>query len=235
MFAAGQQRDGMAKGNAAVVLALVGALASAPAAADMRIMDGDTLRLGSVQVRLFGIDAPESGQACTGADGAPWDCGGAAAERLGELAAAGPVRCRPQDRDRYGRLVAICSAGGVDLGRQLVAEGLARAYARYSDAYVEAEAAARAARIGLWQGAADAPWDHRAGRRGPAGTDGFAPAAGNGVCAIKGNISRGGERIYHLPGEPGYARTRIDPARGEAWFCDEAAARAAGFRPPRSR
>ena len=53
------------------------------------------------------------------------------------------------------------------------------------------------------------------------------------ACDIKGNVSAAGARIYHLPGTPGYARTRIDTDRGEAWFCDEAAARAAGFRPPR--
>jgi endonuclease YncB( thermonuclease family) len=224
----------MARRTPTAVLVLACALVAAPAAADMRVMDGDTLRLGSVQVRLFGIDAPEARQQCTAADGAPWACGAAAAERLEELAAAGPVRCRPEDTDRYGRMVAVCTAGGVDLGGQLVAEGLARAYARFSDAYLGAEAAARAAGVGLWQGAADAPWDHRAEHRPPAATDGFVPAAGNGVCAIKGNVSRDGARIYHLPGQPSYARTRVDPARGEAWFCDEAAARAAGFRPPRS-
>ncbi len=226
----------MAKRHTLALLALATALFPAPAgAADVRVTDGDSLRLGSVEVRLFGIDAPESRQLCTDADGATWACGRAAAERLRELVAAGPVRCQPQDRDRYGRLVSVCTAAGIDLAGQLVAEGLARAYADFSDAYVPAEAEARAAHLGLWQGTAEAPWDYRAEARLPDGDDGFVPAAGNGVCTIKGNVSRDGERIYHLPGEPSYARTRIDPARGEAWFCDEAAAQAAGFRPPRGR
>ena len=112
---------------------------------------------------------------------------------------------------------------------------LARAYTQFSDAYVAAEATARAAGLGLWQGAATSPWDYRAEHRRPAGTEGFVPAAGEGVCTIKGNLSREGERIYHLPGAPGYASTRIDPERGEAWFCNESAARSAGFRPPRTR
>ena len=50
---------------------------------------------------------------------------------------------------------------------------------------------------------------------------------------IKGNISRGGERIYHLPGTPGYAETKIDPTSGEGWFCTEEEAKAAGWRAPR--
>ena len=222
--------------GAGLALAAVLAAAEAPADDTTRVTDGDTLRLGAVEVRLFGIDAPERRQLCARADGTPWPCGHAASARLAELVALGPVRCRPQDRDRYGRVVSICTAGGVDLGGRLVAEGLARAYVSFSDAYLPLETDARAAGLGLWQGAADAPWDYRAEASPPADGAGFSPAAGAAPspdCAIKGNISAEGARIYHLPGQPAYARTRIDPARGEAWFCDEPAAAAAGFRPPR--
>lgn len=59
---------------------------------------------------------------------------------------------------------------------------------------------------------------------------GVAPATGG--CSIKGNISRNG-RIYHLPGSPSYARTAIDGSKGERWFCSEAEAVAAGWRPAR--
>jgi hypothetical protein len=50
-------------------------------------------------------------------------------------------------------------------------------------------------------------------------------------CRIKGNVSIDtGERIYHLPGQPYYAATRISPEYGERWFCSEAEARRAGWR-----
>lgn len=49
-------------------------------------------------------------------------------------------------------------------------------------------------------------------------------------CRIKGNINAAGERIYHLPGQAHYSRTRIDEGRGQRWFCSEAEARAAGWR-----
>lgn len=229
-------RRGLIGAGLALAVSLAPFEASGQGAA--RVTDGDTLRLGAVEIRLFGIDAPEARQLCARADGTPWSCGRAASARLAELVAVGPVRCRPQDRDRYGRLVSICTAGGIDLGGRLVAEGLARAYASFSAVYLPLEADARAARLGLWQGAATAPWDYRAetAKSATGQTGGFAPAAGappSPDCAIKGNVSRNGARIYHLPGEPAYGRTRIDPGRGEAWFCDEPAARAAGFRPPR--
>lgn len=52
------------------------------------------------------------------------------------------------------------------------------------------------------------------------------------ACAIKGNINRSGERIYHVPGGPAYDSVRIDEAAGERWFCSEAEAQAAGWRAP---
>jgi hypothetical protein len=52
-------------------------------------------------------------------------------------------------------------------------------------------------------------------------------------CAIKGNISGKGARIYHVPGQRDYERTGIREEKGERWFCSEAEARAAGWRPAR--
>lgn len=49
-------------------------------------------------------------------------------------------------------------------------------------------------------------------------------------CDIKGNVARSGERIFHVPGQAYYDETRIDPLRGERWFCSEEAATAAGWR-----
>ena len=55
------------------------------------------------------------------------------------------------------------------------------------------------------------------------------PRSGAIVCRIKGNISRSGERIYHVPDSRDYDRTRIDLLKGEHWFCTEFEARAAGW------
>ena len=50
-------------------------------------------------------------------------------------------------------------------------------------------------------------------------------AVASGSCNIKGNRSRRGEWIYHVPGMPYYEQTRP-----EELFCSEADARAAGYR-----
>lgn len=200
-----------------------------------RTIDGDTLDINGVRVRFHGIDAPESGQTCI-ADGRRWRCGWQAASALAARISGQSVACRERDRDRYGRIVAVCRVGGTDLNAWLVSEGWALAYRRYSADYVEEEASARAAQRGIWRGRFVAPWDWRAGvrldsARAPVQRNmGRIVRQGTSGCHIKGNISRKGARIYHVPGDQHYEGTRISPSQGERWFCTEAEARAAGWR-----
>lgn len=225
-------------GNMLRCLALCLAVLASPALAAAetriegvaRVTDGDTLSLGPVIIRLHGIDAPEAGQTCLGAAGRRWDCGSAATNRLAELVDGQSVSCLALDRDAYGRIVAQCRAGAQDLAARLIAEGLGWAFLRYSDAYIAAEAAAREKQVGIWAGENEAPWDYRANRWARAAAE--APRPG---CPIKGNISNKGEKIYHTPWSPHYARTRIDEEKGERWFCDEAEAVAAGWHAARWR
>ncbi len=52
-------------------------------------------------------------------------------------------------------------------------------------------------------------------------------------CPTKGNIDSKDQRIYYVLGGQWYDRTRIDPAKGERWFCTEEEAQATGWRPTR--
>ncbi len=192
-----------------------------------RVSDGDTLSLGPVVVRLHGIDAPEEGQSCRSAGGASWNCGAAATAHLAKLIGTHDVSCEALDRDRYGRVIARCEAGGQDLSAAMVEAGLAWAYTDYSDAYLPDESEARARGQGIWSAANQPPWEFRADRWARASAE--APEG----CPIKGNISKSGEKIYHTPWSPVYAKTRIREDQGERWFCDEASAMAAGWRPAR--
>ena len=115
----------------------------------------------------------------------------------------------------------------VDVSATLTREGLAWAYVRYSEDYLGEEAEARAAGRGIWQARSQPAWVYRADSWQRAAAE--APAG----CAIKGNINREGERIYHTPWSPAYARTRISTEKGERWFCYEAEAQAAGWRAAR--
>ena len=202
-----------------------------------KIIDGDSFEIGSIGVRLFGVDAPEGRQPCT-RGGREWRCGDAAAGELRRLVGSREVVCVQRDEDDYGRIVAVCRSGTTDLGAAMVRAGLAVAYRRYSTDYVDEEREARTARRGLWAGEFKNPEDWRRGE------DGLAPAPrshrdGGGVppprsqregCYIKGNINGDGERIYHVPGSPSYDDTVIDDDRGERWFCTEAEAKREGWR-----
>jgi hypothetical protein len=161
----------------------------------------------------------------------------ALADRIGQA----NISCEPRDTDRYGRTVAVCRKGEEDLNAWMVSQGYATAYQRYSRDYVGTETAARALKRGLWAGTFDPPSDWRRAKRAngvetrpetekpPA-----APAAPvQTACAIKGNISRKGDKIYHLPGTQDYDRTVIDTRSGERMFCSENDAKAAGWRAAR--
>lgn len=191
------------------------------------IVDGDTMRIGVEEIRIYGIDAPETAQRCQLPSGT-WDCAGAAIDALAAMTAGRMVTCQGDERDQYGRLIARCATDGTaDIGARLVSQGLAWAFVKYSRAYVQLEAAPRAKRIGIWQSQTQPPWEYRARRWATA-----AQLAPEKNCPIKGNINERGEKIYHAPWSKTYAKTRINPARGERWFCSEAEAKAAGWRAP---
>lgn len=123
---------------------------------DAVINDGDSITLKGERIRLRGIDAPEYNQTCD-KDGASYSCGRLSREALARLAKAGPVSCEGWERDRYDRLLAICTAGGVELNRRQIEQGWAVAYGDYGDA----EATARQKKLGLWAGSFERPRDWR--------------------------------------------------------------------------
>src|SRR5215471_9175309 len=84
------------------------------------VVDGDTLEIHGIRIRLWGIDAPESSQLCRGEDSLQYRCGAQAANDLDAFIARSPVNCLPVSLDLFGRTVATGSVGGTDLGEWLV-------------------------------------------------------------------------------------------------------------------
>ncbi|MBT8005326.1 MAG: thermonuclease family protein [Rhodospirillales bacterium] len=125
-----------------------------------KIIDGDTLRIGNTRIRLHGIDAPEAKQTCN-VDGKEWRCGQEATNALVRIVGERQVTCSQRDVDRYGRIVAVCRAGAVDLNAWMVGEGWAVAYRRFSREYVSDESEAKKAGNGMWRGEFMMPWDWR--------------------------------------------------------------------------
>lgn len=150
-----------------VLAACVGAMGAAtrPASADIvgraSVIDGDTIEIRGQRLRLFGIDAPESSQLCR-AENKPYRCGQQSAFALADKIGEQTVRCEERDIDRYHRVVAVCYLGKEDLGSWLVKKGMALAFRRYSLDYVAEEDEARAAKLGVWRGEFQPPWEWRA-------------------------------------------------------------------------
>jgi endonuclease YncB( thermonuclease family) len=108
------------------------------------VVDGDTIRMGDVGLRLSGIDAPEDHQICLDGSNRPFDCGREAADVLRKLAIPGPVFCRAprsstdagaqQLRESFGRPLVACGSDQQgygqlpDIGRELVLWGHAYPY-----------------------------------------------------------------------------------------------------------
>jgi len=142
-----------------LTLALSGpaiAAASEPA----RVIDGDTIALGPVHVRLASIDAPEMSQICADSSGGDYDCGWIAKTTLADLINRDPVTCRGVGWDIYRRQIAVCRTHAVpDLGAEMVRRGWAIDYRKYDKkcTYCRLEAAAKRAGKGMWAGKFETP------------------------------------------------------------------------------
>lgn len=132
------------------------------------ISDGDTVTvLGDFsgtreqkRVRLTEIDTPERRQ--------PW--GTRARQALADKVFQRRIQLASEGEDRYGRLLGRLYLGDRDINREMVREGHAWVYRRYSSdvSLLEDEQAAQQARAGLWS-LPDAqrvpPWEWRRGSR----------------------------------------------------------------------
>jgi endonuclease YncB( thermonuclease family) len=214
---------------AALALAASTVIAGSHLSGPARVIDGDTIALGKMSVRISGIDAPERDQMCQQGSVAV-ACGRQATSTLRAIIGAAPVQCSVIDIDRYERPVATSSVGSHDIGAAMVVAGWAIAFTRYSDRYLTEQSTARAARRGLWAMSFQEPAEFRHAKRESRPAPPLPP---NPACTIKGNINAKGARIFHQPGEQGYADVRISTADGERWFCSTAEAINAGWRPRR--
>jgi endonuclease YncB( thermonuclease family) len=148
---------------AAIIFGLIGAAALSFSGSELRALpgqvraiDGDSLRIGSNEVRLWGIDAPEFNQDCKGSKG-NYACGREAQKQLRKLVQNAAVTCKGLGQDKYGRLLAVCRNGKLDVNAELVRSGSAYGYGGYS----QEEKVAREAKLGVWAGDNERPKAYR--------------------------------------------------------------------------
>ena len=130
----------------------------------VRVADGDTVSLldsnnEQHRIRLYGIDAPESGQ----------PHGDRAREALAGMVAGRQLGVVVVETDDYGRLVGTLYPDGRNINLALVQQGHAwwyQYFARHERPLEAAEKEARSARRGLWAGHDPIPpWDWRRQQR----------------------------------------------------------------------
>jgi len=129
----------------------------------VKIADGDTLTLltssnEQVKIRLAGIDTPEKKQ--------PF--GNKAKQALANLAFQKQALIEVEVKDRYGRTVGVVFVDGLNVNAELVKQGMAWVYRKYTDdkRLYTLESEAKQAKRGLWIDKNPIPpWEWRRGRR----------------------------------------------------------------------
>jgi endonuclease YncB( thermonuclease family) len=124
-------------------------------------IDGDSFKAKAIEIRLFGIDAPEYRQSCRDANQREQPCGKLARDALSKLIRSRTVKCSTMDQDRYGRQVSVCKNGALDINQEIVRLGWAIAYRKHSRSYVKAENEARLSKRGIWAWQFEAPESYR--------------------------------------------------------------------------
>lgn len=110
------------------------------------VTDGDTIEIHGTAIRLSGFDAPERGRMC-GSTNVYQRASLALSDAIGSRT----VHCAPDGTETHGRTVATCTVDGVDLGEQMVSQGWARDWPRFSHGvYADEEASARSGQRGIW-------------------------------------------------------------------------------------
>jgi len=182
----------------------------------VHIADGDTITIltesnQQVKIRLAGIDTPEKAQ--------PF--GNKAKQAVAALTFNKQARVEVETKDRYGRTVGTVFVNGQNVNAEMIRQGLAWVYRKYTNdqkLYALEEQAKRAKR-GLWVSDKPIePWLWRKGKR----TVEHNPSVVKGM--IIGNKR---SKIYHLSNCPSYSLVH---EKNRVLFTNEVLAKANGYR-----
>ena len=127
---------------------------------DVKITDGDTIKINGNKIRFSGIDTPELKQTCI-KEGVKNFCGLTARQILKDKIADNKVKCIKEGKDRYKRTLAECFVNDESLSSYLVRSGYAFAYRKYSKKFIIDEDYARSNKLGMWSMEFEYPWDFR--------------------------------------------------------------------------
>ena len=128
---------------------------------NIRIVDGDTIVLDALKIRLKGIDAPESKQECISYSGAKKrtkiPCGDMATAELKSIIGENKVNCSNEGKDIYNRQLSYCYVGELNINEEMVRRGYAVAAVKYDTSFKLDEKIAKSTKEGLWAGEFEDP------------------------------------------------------------------------------
>ena len=125
---------------------------------DIKITDGDTIKVNGEKIRFSGIDTPELKQTCI-KQGVKKPCGMTAKQILIDKIADNNVTCVKEGKDQYKRTLAECFVNNQSLSSYLVRSGYAFAYRRYSKKFILDEDYDKFNKLGMWSMEFDYPWE----------------------------------------------------------------------------
>ena len=127
---------------------------------NLKITDGDTIKINGEKIRFSGIDTPELKQTCL-KEGVKNFCGKEAKQILIDKIADNKVTCVREGKDRYKRTLAECFVNDESFSSYLVRSGYAFAYRKYSKKFIIDEDYARINKLGMWSMEFEYPWHFR--------------------------------------------------------------------------
>ena len=126
-------------------------------------LDGDSLTIKKIKIRLNRIDAPEFSQECLNAKSQQYQCGLVSKNFLIDLVKNQEVVCYYQKLDIYNRILGDCYIDKLNINNHLLANGMAIIY-DFNDATsqeIELEKIAKEQQKGIWQGPFELPKTYR--------------------------------------------------------------------------
>lgn len=127
------------------------------------VIDGDSIRVGEKEVRLFGVDAPEYKQNCFDQNQEEYPCGKISFQFLRKLVASKNVECVYAEKDKYDRYLGKCWLGEVSINEEIIKNGMAVIYnfTESDEKMDQLEAQAKEQKLGIWRGSFELPKNYR--------------------------------------------------------------------------
>lgn len=127
------------------------------------VLDGDSIKVGNKEVRLFGIDAPEYKQKCLDKNNIKYGCGIISREFLIKLVGGKNVECIYAEKDKYNRFLGKCFIDKISINQEIIKNGMAVIYnfTESDDLMDNLEKQAKQNKLGIWQGSFQLPKEYR--------------------------------------------------------------------------